>query len=190
MSEDKNLINKCRRGSREAFNELVLKYQDRVVGFAYNMLSNREDAYDAAQEVFIRVYKNIRTFEEKSSFDTWLFKICSNVCKDFLRKRQVRAGVISIDTGDYDESGKEIEDSRYTPEGALEKSEAQRQLRMAMSLIKAEYREVIVYCDIYRKSYEETAKILKCPVGTIKSRLSRARIALKNRLEECGDVEL
>lgn len=180
--EEKKLIKQCKRGSREAFNELVLRYQDQVVNFSYSMLSNREDAYDAAQEIFIKVYKNIGTFEEKSSFVTWLYKICSNVCKDFLRKRQVRSNVISIDTGDYDDDRMDIEDTRYTPEGALEQSEAQKRVRMALSLIKTEYREIITYCDIQQKSYEEAAAILQCPVGTVKSRLNRARMALKQAL--------
>lgn len=182
--EDKNLIKKCKRGDRDAFNELVTRYQDSVVNFAYSMLSNREDAYDAAQEIFIKVYKNINTFEEKSSFITWLFRICSNVCKDFLRKRQVRANTFSIDSNDYDENGIDIEDVRYTPESALEQSEAQQHVRKAISRLKPEYREVITYCDIQQRSYEETAKILQCPVGTVKSRLNRARMALKQQLTE------
>jgi RNA polymerase sigma-70 factor (ECF subfamily) len=187
LLEDKKLIKQCKKGSRSAFNELVLQYQDQVVNFAYSMLSDREDAYDAAQEVFIKVYKNIGSFEEKSSFNTWLYKICSNVCKDILRKRRVRSNVISIDTGDYDDEALDIEDDRYTPEGALEQSEAQKRVRAAMSVIKDEYREIITYCDIQQKSYEETAAILQCPVGTVKSRLNRARMALKRRLEEQGE---
>ena len=181
--EEKKLIKKCKTGNRDAFNELVLAYQDQVVNFAYSMLSNREDAYDAAQEIFIRVYKNINTFEEKSQFKTWLFRICSNVCKDTLRKRQVRSNVISIDTGNYDDEAMDIVDERHTPEEALEKSETQRRVREALKQIKDDYREVITYCDIEQRSYDETAEILRCPVGTIKSRLSRARIALKKQLE-------
>lgn len=182
--EEKKLIKQCKKGSREAFNELVLLYQDQVVNFSYSMLSNREDAYDAAQEIFIKVYKSIGSFEEKSSFVTWLYKICSNVCKDFLRKRQVRSNVVSIDTGDFDEDTMEIEDARYTPESALEQTEAQKRVRTALEMIKTEYREIIIYCDIQQKSYEEAAAILKCPVGTVKSRLNRARMALKRCLEE------
>ena len=183
MSEEKKLINECKNGNREAFNELVLQYQDLVVSFAYGMLSNKEDAYDAAQEIFIKVYKSITMFEGKSSFTTWLFRISSNVCKDFLRKRQVRSNSVSIDTGDFDEESIDIEDSRYTPESAIEKSEKQQLVRKALSEIKSEYREIIVYCDLQERSYEEAAQILGCPVGTVKSRLSRARIALRNRLE-------
>ncbi len=183
MSEEKKLINECKKGNREAFDKLVLQYQDMVVNFAYSMLSNREDAYDAAQEIFIKVYKNITTFEEKSAFTTWLFRISSNVCKDILRKRQIRSNSVSLDSGDFDDEGFEIEDSRYTPEAAIEQSEKQQLVRKALSEIKTEYREIIVYCDLEERSYEEASKILGCPIGTIKSRLSRARIALKNKLE-------
>lgn len=181
--EDKKLIKECRKGNRSAFNQLVLQYQEQVINFAYGMLSNKEDAYDAAQEVFIKVYKNINLFEEKSSFSTWLFKISSNVCKDFLRKRQVRSNIISIDSNDYDEEGMDIEDIKYSPERQLERSERQQSVHNALKLIKDEYREIIVYCDIQQKSYEETAEILNCPIGTVKSRLSRARMALKKVLE-------
>lgn len=183
LSEEKKLINECKKGNREAFDKLVLQYQDMVVNFAYSMLSNREDAYDAAQEIFIKVYKNITAFEGKSAFTTWLFRISSNVCKDILRKRQIRSNSVSLDSGDFDDERMDIEDSRYTPEAAIEKSEKQQLVRKALSEIKAEYREIIVYCDLEERSYEETSQILKCPIGTIKSRLSRARLALKNKLE-------
>lgn len=182
--EEKNLIKRCKKGDRDAFNELVKRYQDQVVNFAYNMLSNREDAYDASQEIFIKIYKNIDSFEEKSQFMTWLFRISSNVCKDILRKRQKRSNVVSIDSTDYDEDGMDVSDSRYSPEDELERSELQRSVHRALERIKPEYREIIVYCDINQKSYEETAAILNCPVGTVKSRLSRARMALKQKLCE------
>ncbi len=179
-----NLINECKNGNRNAFNELVLMYQDKVVSYAYGMLSNREDAYDAAQEIFIKIYKNISSFEGKAQFSTWLFRISSNVCKDILRKRQIQPVHASINSSDFEYENKDIEDTRYTPEGALEKSERQRTVHKALSEIKKEYREIIIYCDIEENSYEETAKILDCPVGTVKSRLSRARIALKKQLDK------
>lgn len=179
-----SLITECKNGNRDAFNKLVLMYQDRVVGYAYGMLSNRDDAYDAAQEIFIKVYKNISLFEGKASFSTWLFRISSNVCKDILRKRQSQPIHTSINSSDFEDENKDIEDTRYTPESAFEKSERQRIVHRALAEIKKEYREIIIYCDIEGQSYEETAKILDCPVGTVKSRLSRARIALKKQLDK------
>jgi RNA polymerase sigma-70 factor (ECF subfamily) len=84
---EKELLKKCRQGDRDAFNILVQTYQRQVINLAYGMLSNTEDATDAAQEVFIKVYRNIDRFEGKSSLSTWIYRITSNVCKDFLRKR-------------------------------------------------------------------------------------------------------
>ena len=93
---ENDLIKKCKKGSREAFNILVSNYQQQVINIAYGKLSNQEDAYDAAQEVFVRVYKSIESFKEQSSFTTWLYRITTNVCSDILRKRQKHSGVISI----------------------------------------------------------------------------------------------
>ena len=179
-----NLIESCKKGDRDAFNELVLKYQDSVINLAYNLLSNRDDAYDAAQETFIKVYRNIGSFRGDSSFVTWIYRITSNVCKDILRKRQKHSNVVSLSPseGDSDSGFMDIRDDKKTPEERLEVTELQKEVREALSELKAEYREIIVYCDIEQLSYEEISKLLKCPMGTIKSRLSRARTALKNNL--------
>ena len=179
-----NLIESCKKGDRDAFNELVLKYQDSVINLAYNLLSNRDDAYDAAQETFIKVYRNIGSFRGDSSFVTWIYRITSNVCKDILRKRQKHSNVVSLSPSedDSDSGFMDIRDDKKTPEERLEVTELQKEVREALSELKAEYREIIVYCDIEQLSYEEISKLLKCPMGTIKSRLSRARTALKNNL--------
>ncbi|MGN1120320.1 MAG: sigma-70 family RNA polymerase sigma factor, partial [Oscillospiraceae bacterium] len=182
--EQDNLIARCKGGEREAFNELVLKYQDNVINLAYNLLSDRDDAYDAAQETFIKVYKNIGSFRGESSFVTWIYRITSNVCKDILRKRQRQGATVSLSPADdsADSQFMDIKDEKKTPEEMLETTELQREVREALSELKAEYREVIVYCDMEQLSYEEMSSLLKCPVGTIKSRLSRARTALRNNL--------
>jgi RNA polymerase sigma-70 factor (ECF subfamily) len=100
---DDNLISRCQKGDREAFNELVLKHQDSVINLAYNLLSNSEDAYDAAQETFIRVFRNIGSFRGDSSFITWIYRITSNVCKDMLRKRQRQISAVSLSPA-YDDA--------------------------------------------------------------------------------------
>lgn len=181
---EENLIKRCKNGDRDAFNELVLEYQDRVINLAYNLLSDRDDAYDAAQETFIKIYRNIGSFRGDSSFITWVYRITSNVCKDLLRKRMKQSNTVSLSPAD--ESGEsqftDIKDDRRTPEECLEATELQREVRQALSELKKEYREIIVYCDMEQMSYEEVSKILECPMGTIKSRLNRARNALKNNL--------
>ena len=183
MTEN-DLIQKCKKGSREAFNILFSRYQSQVIHTAYGMLSDKEDAYDAAQEVFIRVYRNIGSFKEQSSFTTWLYRITMNVCSDFLRKRQKNVDVISINSFTEDNKDFDIKDEGQSVEESMEMSERQAAVREAISELKEEYRAVIVLCDIEGMSYEEISAALGIPHGTVKSRINRARNALKKKLED------
>lgn len=180
---DQEMIARCKKGDREAFNELMIKYQKQVFNTAYGMLSDYEDASDAAQEIFVKVYRSIASFKGQSSFTTWLYTICRNVCNDMLRKRQKRGFTISIDTEEDEENPvSELPSEGPTPEESYEMNERQRLVREAISSLSPEYREIILYSDIEQLSYDEIAKILKCPNGTVKSRLNRARNALKKKL--------
>lgn len=184
MTEEQ-LIKRCKKGDRKAFDELVMMHQDKVVNMAYGLLSNREDAFDAAQETFIKVYRAIDTFAEKSSFSTWLYRILANVCKDILRKRQRSAKVISIHAETEEgEAPTQIPDTSPTPEESVERSDMQKQVWDALSKLKPEQKDIIVYFDMQGLSYEETAAAIDCPVGTVKSRLNRARNALRKILSE------
>ncbi len=182
MTEN-DLIKKCKKGSREAFNALFSRYQSQVINMAYGMLSDKEDACDAAQEVFIRVYKNIDSFKEQSSFATWLYRITMNICSDILRKRQRNSDIISISDMNGDDGREtEIKDDSPTVEEHMELSERQAAVRQAINELKEEYRAVIILCDIEGMSYDEISEILKIPNGTVKSRINRARNALKKNL--------
>lgn len=181
---ESELIERCKNGDRDAFNELVEQYQGQIINIAYGMLSDREDAYDAAQETFVKIYRNIGGFKGKSSLSTWIYRIVANVCNDMLRKRQRSAAVVSISNtvSDDDDREMDITDDAPTPEELLELSEEQRAVRIAISELGAEHREIITLSDIEQLSYEEISGILKCPIGTVKSRLNRARTALKKKL--------
>ncbi|MGN0106556.1 MAG: RNA polymerase sigma factor [Hominilimicola sp.] len=181
MTEN-DLIKKCKRGSREAFNILFSRYQSQVVNIAYSMLSDREDAFDAAQEVFVRVYKNIESFKEQASFTTWLYRITSNVCSDILRKRQKDTNVVSINQFVDENKDMDIKDDSQTIEENMELSERQSAVRNAINELKEEYRVVITLCDIEGMSYDEMSNMLNIPTGTVKSRINRARNALKKIL--------
>lgn len=178
-----DIIKKCKKGDRDAFDELVKMYQNKVVNIAYGMLSDSDDALDAAQEVFIKVYRGLDSFQEKSSFSTWIYRITSNVCADILRKRQRSIVAVSINQSE-DEKVMEIKDDAPTPEEYSELSERQAAVREALADIKDEYREIITFFDIEGLSYEKISDILKIPVGTVKSRLNRARAALKKNLSK------
>ena len=189
---EKELLKKCRQGDRDAFNILVQTYQRQVINLAYGMLSNTEDATDAAQEVFIKVYRNIDRFEGKSSLSTWIYRITSNVCKDFLRKRTRTIQSVSIyeSSEDDDDRPMEIKDSSPTPQEHMEITETQREVRKALDELPEEYKSVIVMYDLEGLSYDEISNVLQCPVGTIKSRLNRARKALKKNLSEKRELFL
>lgn len=181
-----DLVLRLKKGDREAFNELVREYEKQVINLAYGMLSEREDAYDAAQETFIRIYKSIGTFRGQSSLSTWIYRITANICNDMLRKRQRSARTISIYPSDEDEnnSAAELPDDNPTPEEALELSERQRIVREGIASLNPDFRAVITLCDIEGRSYEEAAAILSVPHGTVKSRLNRARNALRKKLSD------
>ncbi len=179
---ENDFIKKCKKGNREAFNRLFEIYQSQVVNIAYSMLSDREDAYDAAQEVFVRVYKNIGSFKEESSFNTWLYRIITNVCSDILRKRQKTSKVISISNMMGEDNDIDIPDDSPTPEENIELTERQRAVKDAISQLREEYRVVITMCDIEGMSYDDIAEMLGIPKGTVKSRINRARSSLKKIL--------
>ena len=182
---DEEIIKRMKRGDRNAFNELVKGYESKVVNAAFGMLSNREDAYDAAQEVFIRIYKSIGAFKGQSSLTTWIYRITVNICNDALRKRQRTAQTVSINGESDDENPvMELQDTSPTPEEAAESNEAQKAVREAIGDLSEEYRQIITLCDLQGLSYDEAAQILQCPTGTVKSRLNRARNSLRKKLLE------
>lgn len=181
-----DLIQRLQKGDREAFNELVMQYEKQIINIAYGMLSDREDALDAAQEVFIKVYKSISSFKGQSSLTTWIYRITANVCNDILRKRQRSAKTVSIYPAEDEEENRqtEIADTAPTPEEALEQSEAQKAVREGIAQLSDDFRAVLTVCDIEGCSYEEASQVLGLPQGTIKSRLNRARNALRKKLSE------
>ena len=188
MSE-KELVRLLKKGDRDAFNQLIGEYQNKVINIAYGMLSDTDDALDASQEVFIKVFKSIGSFKEDSALSTWIYRICANVCKDFLRKRMRAGKTVSIYAADDDDNEiMQIADSASTPEELSEQSELQGLIRKAMDELGEEARTVLVLCDIEGMSYDEIAVILKLPVGTVKSRINRARAALRKKISEMREL--
>lgn len=179
---DTELVSKIKKGDMTAFDKLVSEYNKRVINIAYSLLSDREDALDAAQEVFVKIYKNIGSFRGESTVSTWIYRITKNVCTDILRKR--RSNIISIDNDDDDEPKLQIADESSAPEHIAERNAQIEAVRTAISQLDENMRTVITLFDINGLSYEETAAVLKCPIGTVKSRLYRARDALRKILSE------
>lgn len=189
---DKNLIKRIKSGDMDAFSELVSLYEKKALSFTYRMLKDSSDAEDAAQEAFLRVFDKIGTFRESSSFSTWFYTILNNICLDILRKRARTADTVSINqtSSDNDEYELQIEDSAPGPYEQLQKSTAQELLEEALTKLSDEHRAVIIMRDINGLDYEEIAKVLDVSLGTVKSRISRARLALRKILEENRELFL
>ena len=185
---DSELVRRIKAGESDAFDALCTMYDKKVVNIAYSLLSDREDALDAAQEVFVRVYKSISGFRGDSSLSTWIFRITRNVCSDFLRKR--KGFVKSLDDDEEDEPRLEIPDESRAPHTEFEKKERVRIVRAAISELEENQRTVLTLFDLNGLSYEEIADITKVPVGTVKSRLFRAREALRKKLEKNKELLL
>ena len=184
-ASEKLLITKSKNGDILAFEQLLSLYEKKAYNIAFRMMRNEEDAKDAVQEAFIKVFKSMKSFREESSFSTWLYRIVTNVCLDELRKRKKYASVslefeIESDRGTtHIELGKD----EVTPEDLYERQEKKELVLDTINSLKEDYKTVVILRDIQGFSYEEIATILSCSLGTIKSRINRARNVLKDKLQ-------
>lgn len=186
MELDKALIRKCKDGDIEAFEKLILDHQKKVYNLCYRYFENQDDASELAQEVFIKVYKSIGTFKEESSLSTWIYKIAVTTCIDELRKRKNHKVIYINDNGD-DGPHVEIASNMESPHEHYEKKEIKIEVQKAISQLGEEFKTVIVLRDIQGFSYDEIAEITGAPLGTVKSRIKRAREAVKEYLLEKGN---
>ncbi len=190
MSEQ-DLIKRCQEGDIEAFEQLITDYEKRILNYCFRMMGNPSDAEDAAQEVFVKVFRFIGNFNGQSSFSTWLYRVASNVCLDLLRKaKRQPQNVVSIhqENDEGEEYLMAIEDPEPNPYERAQLSEAQQVLVDALDQLGDEQKRVIILRDIEGLSYEEIAEITNTAPGTVKSRINRARQNLKKLLEK--DKEL
>lgn len=189
MSSEKALVQKAKAGDRDAFAALVSAYEGKIYNLALRYLGNREDAMDASQEVFLRVFRFLPGFQEESGFSTWIYRIGVNVCKDMLAKRAKR-GELSLELPDEEEDYRtaEVADSRYDPEAIVEQADLRESLAEAIGQLPQQQREMIVLRDIQGLSYEEIGQVLSLESGTVKSRLSRARENLRKKLLQSGNI--
>ncbi|MFL7893016.1 MAG: RNA polymerase sigma factor [Anaerolineales bacterium] len=181
--DETGLIKDAQRGDLDAFNSLVLVYQDRVYNQAFRVLGDSQSADDAAQEAFISAYKNLRSFRG-GSFRAWLLRIVTNACYDELRRRK-RHPATALEP--VDDAGEEIEsphwiaDPSELPEQNVERSELGQAIQTCLDQLPEDFRVVVVLVDVQGFDYLEAADAIGKPLGTVKSRLARAR----NRMREC-----
>jgi RNA polymerase sigma-70 factor (ECF subfamily) len=187
MSElERTLLRRLRDRDERAFRELVEAHRDRVFNITYRMLGSRDEAEDVAQEVFISVFKTIDTFREESKFSTWLYRVTVNHCKNrikYLARRHDRDRD-ELDEAAHASNGSDGAPLRHVqPDRALEGAQLEALLQEAIARLDEDQRAVVVLRDIEDLSIEEICEITGLPDGTVKSRLHRARLALRKRLQ-------
>ena len=186
--DDNLLVHQAKKGSREAFAALMELYQTKVYNLALRMTGSAEDAADLCQETFINVWKGLPNFQGGSSFSTWLYRLANNVCIDFIRREKNRKGmdVLSLndDEKDYDEL---IPDNGPSPQAQLEQRERRAALNKALGQLSEEHRQVLLLREVSGLSYAEIAEAVGLEEGTVKSRIARARLSLRNILREEGN---
>ena len=181
--DEAGLIQDAQRGDLEAFNRLILAYQDRVYNQAFRVLGEYQSADDATQEAFISAYKSIRSFRG-GSFRAWLLRIVTNACYDELRRKKRRPTTPLEpvdDEGDEIESPHWIADPGESPEDNIARAELADAIQACLDHLSEDFRVVVVLVDVQGLDYIEASEVIGKPLGTIKSRLARAR----NRMREC-----
>lgn len=184
----RTLVERAQAGEAAAFDQLVDLYKDRIYSFVARMVGDPAEAEDIAQEAFVKAYRNLRSFRGASTFQTWLYRIASNLTIDASRRRRRRDNTFSLDApldGEEGEVARELQDtSDPGPAHDLEVAELRRQVHRAIQQLSPKLRTVVVLYELQGLSYEEIAEILRCPLGTIKSRLFNARLELKQKLQK------
>lgn len=186
--DEKKCIRKAAKGDAHAFEELVIRYQGQVYNLCLRMTGNPEDAADMTQEAFLKVWKHLDGFQFDAAFATWLYRLVSNCCLDFLRSQKRRPTVsLTVENEEDGEQIMDVADAQPTPEEAAISNEEKEQLHLAMSQLDDEQRQILTLRVVNDLSYADIAEILEIKEGTVKSRLSRARENLRKKLSEIGN---
>jgi len=188
-TNDLALIRRCRTGDAEAFGDLVLRYQDRLFGTLVHILGSLEDARDTAQDAFVLAFQKLDSFRGDSAFYSWLFRIAYNAA--MTRRRKDRHSNHSSVEAAREQHGSEPQDERPSadPEYALQSEERQQLVRTALEELAEEYRVALVLKEMDGLRYDEIARIVDCPIGTVRSRIHRARQELRDKLSRAMKSE-
>ena len=184
MSEEQ-LIRRAQQGDNGAFEELLLLHQKKVYNLCLRMSANPDDALDLSQEAFLKAWKSLGQYQFEASFSTWLFRLTSNVCIDFLRRKKRRQETSLTESYEGSDEGAElsIADPQPLPEQQAITNETRLELAQAMARLAPDHREILQLRVIENLPYEQIAEILDIRVGTVKSRLARARLSLRKILK-------
>ncbi len=188
MTEEKKLIERVLAGDPEAFSDLMAIHEKQVYNLCLRMTGHPEDAQDLAQEAFLKAWRGLQFYKFESSFSTWLYRLTSNVCIDFLRQQKRRAaGSLTMTDENGEEAELEIMDPAPTPEQQAVSRERKAYIAAALNQLEDEFRLVLMLRVVDELSYEEIGEVLDLKPGTVKSRIARARTKLKKILLQNGN---
>lgn len=183
------IVRKVLGGDANAFETLVLEYEKNVYNIALRMTGNSEDAADMTQEAFIKAYNSLQSFRGDSKFSVWLYRIVSNVCLDFLRSKNRRPTVsLSVEDDDGEDAQLDVADESQSPELLLDRKLTRDSVRRGLDSLPPDYRQILLLREIQGLSYDEIAQALSLEVGTVKSRIFRARKRLCTFLIGDGNI--
>ncbi len=187
--QEMQVIERIQNGDMDSYEVLVKEYEKNVYNLALRMTGNPEDAADMAQEAFIKAYNSLPGFRGDSKFSVWLYRIVSNVCLDFLRRRSRRPTVsLSVDDDDGEDVQLDIPDDSQSPEALLERKLTRDAVRRGLELLPEQQRQILLLREIQGLSYEEISQALDIEEGTVKSRIFRARKKLCAFLLSDGNI--
>lgn len=186
---EQELVARAKSGDQDAFERLVLDHQNKVYTLAFRMVNDREEAADLAQEAFLKAWQGLPSFQGDSSFGTWIHRLTTNVCIDFLRRQKRRREVESVVSLDDEESAwAEPSDPDQDPQRRLERTEQSRAVARGLAALPDHHRQVLVMRELAGLSYQEIGQVLGLDLGTVKSRIARARLALRKILWTEGNL--
>ena len=182
-SVDKQLVERVRRGDKRAFDLLILKYQHKILSIVGRYLGDQNDVQDVSQETFIKAYRAIPNFRGESAFYTWLYRIAVNTAKNHLVSKSRRPPNIDvdIDDGEFQNNSAVLRDNE-SPQASLATSQMEQVIFRSIENLPSELRIAVTLREFDGLSYEEIAKIMNCPVGTVRSRIFRAREAIEKKI--------
>ena len=187
--QESAIVRKVLDGDANAFETLVLEYEKNVYNIALRMTGNSEDAADMTQEAFIKAYNSLQAFRGDSKFSVWLYRIVSNVCLDFLRSKNRRPTVsLSVEDDDGEDTQLDVADESQSPELLLDRKLTRESVRRGLDSLPPDYRQILLLREIQGLSYDEIAQALGLEVGTVKSRIFRARKRLCTFLIDDGNI--
>lgn len=187
MATEQELVERAKRGDPDAFGQLVTDNEKRIYNLALRMTGSPEDAAELAQEAFLNAWRALPSFKGDSSFSTWLYRLASNACIDHLRKRKRRSQVEDARSLEDEERPWEPADHQADPALQLERQEARRAVEEGLQSLSDPHRQVLVLRELQGLSYQEIGQALDLDPGTVKSRIARARLALKKILTAKGN---